>query len=304
MEQRLYKITMVLALIFLAPGCDLLQDDLSNCPTDEGRTYRIFFPLAGGTDSDIDPQDVKQLSLYVFDRYGYYVTYVQDDAPRLDDENYCITLDLETDERYLFVAWGNMAPDYGYSLDNDPNDLIGRWYVRLDDPGAEHLLYGYLDAPATRADGTVDYAVEINQNTYTVHITTEGFPDPGDNHTLDLTHGLVGYSFMKEPVVSYPVTYTTNCGRDAAGQPSVSARTYGLDAGSDTTLELYNADKGNKLFEDSLLSLINEANRQGAAIDFSLVHNFYIHLKYNDTSMEVEVSLNGWNITYEYHELG
>ncbi|MCC8019574.1 MAG: FimB/Mfa2 family fimbrial subunit [Rikenellaceae bacterium] len=295
---------ILLALTLLATGCDLLSDDLSDCPTDEGVTCRIYFSFAGGNASDIDPQDVKHLSLYVFDRNGYYVTYIPDEDPRLDTDDYCITLTLDDDDEYMFVAWGNVSPDYGYTLDDPADGAVEMWNVRLDDTEAEHLLYGCMQPSAETRALTQDYVIELYQNSYNIELTTEGFPDPEDDYTLELTNSFGGYSFLNEIILSEANTYLTPCERDEAGQPRAVARTHGLEAGTNTTVALTKGAAAERLFEDDLVSLISEANRQGAAIDFRLVHNFTIHLKYDPATLEVEVSINGWNITHEYHELG
>ncbi len=278
-------------------GC--MSDDLSDCYS--FRTVDLYFSPAGGGANDMDPADVGSLSLFLFDARGNLSRILVDDRPAFDYEDYHIAVTLaDDDEEYQVVVWGNIEREESYITDpadpvNDPVHLE-EMSLRVRDMGKENLtplFYGSL--PLITWNASEDrYRIEMNQNTYTVHLSARGLPEGPDQYEMILTHAYDSYTFKNEPFLATTGRSTIQaCIRDESGQLSTRFHTIGLNEDCNAIIELYNNTQDEIMYEGNLITLIEKANASGAAIDFMTTHHFYITLHFNWDTMEVTVSVNG-----------
>lgn len=104
-QSKAVRIGALCVLTFLATGCDMVNEDLAECPT--ALTLRYVFDYnmerANAFHSQVDC-----VTLYILDSEGNLIDKLEETSSVLSDESYRVNLDLEPGT-YSFVAVGGSA---------------------------------------------------------------------------------------------------------------------------------------------------------------------------------------------------
>ncbi|WP_289856896.1 FimB/Mfa2 family fimbrial subunit [uncultured Muribaculum sp.] len=159
---------------------DMVYDGLDPCK--HGVTLRFVYDY-NMEFANAFPSQVDCLTLYVYNENGEYVTTRTVTGPELADEDYRMTLDLESGS-YHFVAYGGLACDKAtFSITDEPGQTstdtdrrveIDRQRVLSAEPGKRKLHDMFFgDLTLATADSYARGTVKMMKNTNNIRIVLQ-----------------------------------------------------------------------------------------------------------------------------------
>lgn len=204
--------SLIVALLFLLGGC--IRENNEDCPVvGSQHNVTLMFRYLDDSGSDVFPQEIDKVDLFVFDANGRFVRRVQVLKAELNTfQGVIMELDPGT---YRIVCWGNASsrtqinePDINSSMKDffiyfTGSDSADPLYYSVGTRGAEgDIPYYTLEVPANRSvAGIIDFTSQYN----VIEVYVKGFSDsnnPGRETTPDIeVRDLTpGYYFDMEPL--------------------------------------------------------------------------------------------------------
>lgn len=185
----------------LLAACDTIYDDEGDCDVH----YRVRFSSAYNLSyADAFAHEVDEVTLYVFDADGRYVTQLNEQADDLTAAGQTLELPELPAGRYTFVAWGGLegelksyeVPDMqvGVSTLDDLTCRIGR--EKQPDDGSVHvgeldeLFHGRQTYDLTASEGTHLLDLPLTKDTKHVRVVLQnlsGEPIGADDFIFTIT---------------------------------------------------------------------------------------------------------------------
>lgn len=291
---------MLIISLLLFQSC--IDEQLSVCPPQSIRIYFKYMPKNGYV--GIDDNDVKSITLFVFDKGGKYLS--QDTYSNITLTNkYFISLDIEPGI-YTFVAWANLSEPYR----TDPSTLqagvtdINTALTYLNRSANDsvntilpHLFFGNYMQAEVKAEGDQRFDVLLDQNTNKVNLKVKGLMPTTDIFSYVITDDNGKYKFDNSFAPDKEFTYINTTKFENSNELNTSLTVLRLAGDRKPMLKLYNKTSGKLLYEQDLVYLISILNNQGRLFDWQNTHEFDIVLTFAGTgeaSLGVTVSVNGW----------
>jgi hypothetical protein len=305
-------ITVVIGL-FACLFVSCIKEDLSDCPP-SGKQIQVLFTYEDG---EINPDDLHEVTLFVFDEDNNFVTLWSLNAPLLDTV-YIPEIKLAPG-KYNLLTWFNaQAP---YSITPAKNTLSRsvvktQMELRLDIPSGGDftdnlplLLYGKL-AGIAEVSQTGDnlFSIPLVQNINRINIKVTGlFPVTEDTYRFAITDNNGNYTFdngfastdFSENVFSY-VTETSDTG--GTGNLNASLTVLKLSGDRDNP-ELTIRDQTEEFYRCNLIQLIRQFY---PANDYDKTHVYTIEIAYNGdnlTDVSVSVTIDDWYSDHSDHQI-
>lgn len=313
-----------LAVMLLFAGLtSCIKEDLSDCPPPappapvevETRIRPDFIPYSEETGEGFEASELKTLTVFAFDSHGRFVTKATDNAPRLGEADYRVTLTLRPG-RYDFYAWGNArdcyrfvpeafipgettATDIRLQYDCPSNDTVN---VALPP-----LFFGSLKDAEVKPDTRADIAeqtltIPLVRDTYDLTFELSGLA-AGLLFEVVVTDNNTVYGFDNSFLqASSYIHYCASCTREVvSGIYRSSLTDLRLERDRAPRFKLYNRTTGELVFHDDLIHLILASEEvSGRKIDFSRRYNYRISLDFSETdesgNTTISVSVNGWQV--------
>ncbi|MBD8347789.1 FimB/Mfa2 family fimbrial subunit [Dysgonomonas sp. HGC4] len=294
-----------------------IKEDEDDCLPEE-RSIQVYFSFNGNGPTDIDPANVKNILLYVFDKEGYYWSSYHDDQADLTDVNYHMPVSLPADD-YQLVAWCNTDQgDYDAGSFEKGKTKLSEAMLSLRRSAnnndtithtIDYLYFGDLKPIHVAETGNQKFTVPMVQDTYTINLKTEGLDKSAGQYTFVINDRNGSYYFDNSFASDREYHYIQKGSADAAGQPSASIRTLRLKEESTTMLRIYDQTDKKLIFDQDLINLIRQAYSQNStyapgSLNFYAVHTYDILLVFDMAKMTVTVSINGWEINKQEEILG
>lgn len=287
-------------LLLLVPSC--IHEDTSDCPPD---TIKVYFSYRTTySPSVIDPAEIDRIDLFVFDQAGKYIGRWTDYEPQLGP-SYYMELPLVYGD-YRIVCWAGLdESSYVLSpfvLQTQPVPLeeclltLQRTQQQTVEYIPTHLFHA-MEAEAVVNQPDCQFVLELRQLTNSIDVTTEGLETSNKEYRLSIRDNNGDYQFDASPAPQCGVLdYIQSCGKDDNQQPYACLRVMALSEDRMTPVLRLNAiDDDQEIFKANLIELILKLRDKGVPVDFDNIHAYHIHLRFN-TEMDVEVSINGWDL--------
>ncbi|MCD7977092.1 MAG: FimB/Mfa2 family fimbrial subunit [Tannerellaceae bacterium] len=304
--------TLLLTLIISLPSC--IHDELEDCFF-ESRLFLDYRPANyAAVKEGILAENVKQLSLFVFDKEGLFVKEYTDDAPTLNPDYYISLSGLESGI-YQMVLWGGLNDNYVIS------DSLVAGETKIDDlqlllKHAEkeqvtttipHLFYASGDKKEIEVvkNQDVEEKLKLIQNSYTINLTVNGLEETDETYTLTIEDHIRKLDFENQILSSNEkYSYTTVCRKSHTNVITGSLSVLRLtdDKSRNLPFRLSSDRKKEPVFEYDLIELLLSLRTVGGVINFSYMHEFDIVLTvdtFSEEKVTFHVSINGWNTTLE-----
>ena len=289
------------------------KEDMSDC-LEEIRVYFTFSPQT------INPADVDQMHLYVFNRDGYFVAeYRDDNIANFNSDYYMNVSDLLPGD-YRFIAWG--GKDERHYSTAPTNFVAGKTtfeeaLLMLEHPGnivstpPHHLFHSSLTATVITTERLLVFYMPLVQLSNTINISTIGLPADANSYTFNITDSNCLYNFDSSFANHNheAITYTAACVKDNAHQLHSTLNVLRLSADRRTPqLQIYNKTADTVLYpvgeqSGDLIGLILSAYPQN---NFETTHTYDIVLTFSGdstTGFNVNISINGWQVKEDGGEL-
>ena len=263
----------LLLLLLFCGFASCMKEDLSDCPpvppshTEvENRIQLTFIPYSEATKEGFNANELESITVFAFDTNGRFVAKVTDDAPRLGESDYYVSLPL-LPGHYDFYAWGNVRDCYAFTCTDFIKEetlaaTTGLNYARPSNDtvnvSPHPLFFASLKntevKPLTRA--AVVYqtlTMPLTKNTYHLDFELSGL-DAGLLFDIAVTDNNSSYgfdnSFLDCDYLNYasPCTWQTE---DNAYRSSLT--TLRLDRKRSPRFKLYNRATGQLLYHEDLI---------------------------------------------------
>lgn len=310
MRYNVFRLWVFVPLLTILVLFSCIGEDLSGCPTEEV-TLLLGFRFTPEDDNDTQGSDVSCLDIFVFDESGIYLESFRDNNPRMDDDDYRLSLSLPAGF-YSFVAWENTDADI-YTIAPEP---FVRGITRIEEARLSfarptdntitqlisHLFHGHLSrVEVTGVAGQVLF-IPIVQNTYTVNLDVAGLGADVPSCLAIISDDHSDYDFINAPITSLPLFYSGAFNTSGTLRHTV-LRTLRLMEHSATRLEVCTVD-GSTLYDASLIDLIRSAaTSAGKFMDLDRVHHYNIRLEFDAAYGTVTVTVNGWNADSQDYDI-
>lgn len=320
------KQVVYIFLLLLTTSCAWVKDEVDDCPCgfwiNLHYTYNIL-------DVEAAPEYIKEVSLYIYDADGNYITRMDVSHQELYDKGYRIKVKGLPEGDYQFVVWSGIASSH-YAIAGEKSGMdmfrlslanqTRRSSIQLDD-----LYYGYLKT-VHYCDEYASYDVYMMKNTnqlscLVVPISQEKRIKADDyvmkvvspNSTMDALNGLVPSSTMTyEPFVIDDVTVNDSEYGTLQGL-KYSISTLRLMEQTDCRLILEKKDTGQQIFNVSLPEYIGmvgllytNMGRQLTLQEYLDRQDFYtvVFFMSNDIDELIQLQVNSWRLrTYNHLKL-
>lgn len=315
--KRLYNITYsLLAATLLLSTQSCIKEDMSDCPSD----IRVYFNYVEGSYASakegINPSDVSQINLYVFNADGKFLSEHVDPAPKMSKDYFITVPGLETGS-YQFIAWGGLDSElYNLSEPLVPGQTLLS-DVQLHLQSIQNDTIKAALAPlfhAAHRKGVIDVkkgisvkdTLNLTQDTYKINVTVDGIKANGDNYLLSVEDNNGRYRFDNSIASQTKFNYISPCTEINNGAKLTSSVTVlRLLENRSPILRVFNETKGTIAFEKNLVELLMLINTVGGKIDFSYMHEFDIELiARNGVELSFDVIINGWRVIENGSGLG
>lgn len=288
-----------LTLLGVTTGC--IREDRGDCRFPLRLSFTYLYNLE---DADLLGAEVSTLKLYLYDtESGRLVASTSRDVAQLDAAH-SMTWEVPAG-RYTLVTWGGVESRYEIK----PGESIGEMSLMLppDASGTvphrqEHLWHSLDTDILVNGDVTPVYDVDLHKLSNDVTVTVaaaEGSLLPQHpSSAITSTNGLYN-AFGAVAEAAEPITYTpavealSKAGDEETPAGSVhSYTTLTLADGDDTTLSVDLG--GTTVYNGSLTDLI----ARDPHVDFDLYDEFKVAFVVvpHDNTLEVAVSVNGWQV--------
>lgn len=255
--------------IFIVASCSWINDDEGECPygfwLNLHYTYNIL-------DVEAAPEYIKEVSIYIYDAAGNYVTRLDVNKAELDAKGHRVRVDGLSEGDYQFVVWSGISNnDYAVSGDVGTMDKFRLSLANLTTnikSQLPDLYYGYLST-VHYADTYLEHDVYMMKNTNQLSClvvpSTQGVTiNPANynmkvvsaNTTMDVNNNLTSSTLMTyEPFVKEAVTINDSEYGPLDGI-RFSISTLRLMEKTDCRIILENKETGNQVFNVSLPAYI------------------------------------------------
>lgn len=255
--------------IFIVASCSWINDDEGECPygfwLNLHYTYNIL-------DVEAAPEYIKEVSIYIYDAAGNYVTRLDVNKAELDAKGHRVRVDGLAEGDYQFVVWSGISNnDYAVSGDVGTMDKFRLSLANLTTnikSQLPDLYYGYLSTvhyADTYSEHDVYMMKNTNQLSCLVVPSTQGVTiNPANynmkvvsaNTTMDVNNNLTSSTLMTyEPFVKEAVTINDSEFGTLDGI-RFSISTLRLMEKTDCRIILENKETGNQVFNVSLPAYI------------------------------------------------
>lgn len=143
--KRMTFFLLSLQLVCLLTGCEWIKNDAGDCPTGTWLQLTYTYNLLN---VDAAREQVKNVSVFVYDAEGNYVKRLDTNGASLEKNNYRIAIEDLTDGEYDFLVWSGLTDSHfmtnsttlleSFRLSlSSPSDLLDEDYAPL--------FYGFLE---------------------------------------------------------------------------------------------------------------------------------------------------------------
>ncbi|MDR0541878.1 MAG: FimB/Mfa2 family fimbrial subunit [Dysgonamonadaceae bacterium] len=296
-QTRRYTLAGACLFLLLLPSC--IREDLSRC---ENSTTENSLKVRFVSDTGpINPNDLKNICLFIFDRDNILAGVWKENTPLLDAD-YATNILLEAGT-YSFVAWVN-APStaYGLTPPYPSDDLIGilkreDFELRANVPNNRTLttklpllMYGHLENAAVSARGSGDtFVIRLQQMSNRLSITAESSMWGTDNYQISVEDNNANYTFNNS---------LASCESFAYGTEASDPQQTGVLNASLTVLQM-EKNRPNPVLKIRNLNLetdwiqcnlIQKILEDLPDTDFAVTHDYHIHIRF-EASGEIDVSI-------------
>ena len=310
MKCRVYKTFMLLVTLVLSVlSCIKEQDEdcLSN--------IRIYFDFVGkanrtNIEAGIDPSDINNIYLYVFDKNDLYIGCYRDEAPAVETSYYMQIDDLRSGI-YRFIAWGGLNDDYGITpeavkgqttfeeMELQLNSIVDKKLSKKLQP----LFYASHPEEWCKVMFNQDIHLKLRQNTYKINVSVISRNLNARPYELLITDDNGRYSFANKLLPQEQFSYVSDFTYDGTEQMSSQTTVMLLNESRSPTLEISDQATSYSLLKTDLVKLILALEENGTMVDFDNMHEFDILFDFNAEST-VTVKINGWVVSVSEIELG
>ncbi|MCC8035937.1 MAG: FimB/Mfa2 family fimbrial subunit [Rikenellaceae bacterium] len=308
------KTLKYIPVFFLAAAAALScvkEDGIDDCPPDELESLILYVDfsshLYNNRESELQ-DEVAAMYVFVFDHDGYYIKTLVDENPAIGPD-YSMAIGLDPGN-YEFIGWSNLHRSFKLSdLDLQAGKTtVADLFIELDLDGGDtlddlpdHLHYGLVREPSTKAASQQAYYMELDRYTNTINIVTEGLEPDQDDYLYVIGDRNGKYGFYSEDLSDSWVYYTTYCDKDSDGQLSASLRVLRLlEDHLDSTIMIENVSTGEALFDDFLIVRLLSMREQGEYVNFETKHEYTIKLIFSGRLL-VAITIDGW-IVYRHDD--
>jgi hypothetical protein len=312
LQKIYYFFIITLLLTFVLQSC--INDDLSGC-LKEKRVYFSYRPASYASEADdvvktgINPADIKQMDLYIFDENGLFVKKITDELPAMSFDYYMTIPDLKSG-KYKFVAWGNLQDRYDISSKEliPGKTSIGELQVYLNgivDKTVDEssvllapLFYATHKEQELEVNAMADqnFQLDMVQDTYTINLKIVGLDErtlKDNTYRLEIYDNNDKFKFDNDFVESDFFTYSSLC-TQANDTLSSALAVMRLADNRKPILRVVNIQTGVSLVETDLVKLLLTPNDTKAKIDFSYQYEFNIKYILDTALAIVGIEINGW----------
>jgi len=304
----IYLTLTVLFTISLLPSC--LNDDLSVCVAEK----RVFFDYLPQTEREgVNPQDVKQLNLYIFDEDGRFMAEYRDKAPNLSPD-YFMPIQGMPSGQYTFIAWANLGNTYELS---SKSFVPGKTTKDEVEVFLNNISNGYVKEQlsplffATHANNEPflevqalvkeDFHLLLLGNIYRINVTVSGLGTDmlKEEFRLSISDNNARYRFDNTFAMSETFQYITPCVKEEEklkGSLTVLRLT---EDRKNPVLSVTIPERNNEIVvKDNLIEILLLAARKAERnLDFSRQHVFDIEYVIDPTApMDYTIIIDNWII--------
>lgn len=302
---------MFLALLLpILNSC--IDQKLEDCLPENNGIHVYFSPTTKSSEATmIDPKEVKDIKLFIFDENGNYLRMEHDAQPTFGSDYY-MTLFLNPG-KYTFVSWVNLQKPYSqneYStlekmrvyIEKDKEDI-----VRIN----PHALFQAYETSITIIDEKDQrIRLSLTQNTNTINIRTVNFVPVNNDYRLTITarNGIYKFdnSFASDTDEVHYIS-SLQIGDDLQLSGTQNILRLSEDR-KDPILKIDSPATGLTVYQANLMTLIANINANGTVIDIDNTHVYDILLTfaYSNTpvpGLNLTISINGWVVNEENTEL-
>jgi hypothetical protein len=309
--KQLHHVYVFLPMLVWLAFQSCIREDLSNCLFDK-RIYFDYEQASPSLKGGIDPADITQMNLFIFDEDGRFVMECVDEAPQMGAE-YFMTVKGLKPGNYRMAAWGNLKERYALSSALVPGQttfadlqvmLSGIENGEVKEPLTPLFFATHAGSASVEVMGKSAHFIrlELIKDTYKINVTVSGMDSTRTeqyDHELQIADNNGAYRFDNDFADCRTFRYTQPCriNRESNNDLEASLTVLRLAAGRQPLLSLINRQTGGVVVQDDLVKLILDANAMGATIDFSKTHEFDVRYELSRTSAaEVVVYINGWRL--------
>lgn len=278
--------------MLLFSGC--IKEDFSDCPVGI-RVYVVCETTYGA--KGIDPSKVDKMNLYIFDRETGLLTVTAEDDNPLISSDYRMEIKHLPAGSYRIIAWGGLHGDYltapaAFTIGQTSYDDALMVFNHTDTVAHAigYLFYAGLDNAQVTLAREQRFYLPLQQNTNTIHLTTEGLTFNEGPYSLWIADNNGNYTFDNSFASDGDFNYTAVCTEDEQGRPCASLQVLKLASGRNVTIELRNDAQGTCLYSANLIALLD-----ARGVDYDEQHHYDIHLKFN-ADLSVDVSIDDWQV--------
>jgi hypothetical protein len=273
---------------------------------------RVYFDfdiaLSSQKGGGINPEDITQMNLFIFDENGLFVKECIDEAPKIGADYYMTVTGLATG-RYRLVAWGNLKEHYAVSSDLIPGKttfddlqvvLKSIENREVKEQVAPLFFATHIGSPTVEVLGMSSQVFHLNmvQDTYKINLTVTGvdITDATSDYIMTIEDDNGVYRFDNDFATCDKFVYTQPCQKNGNRELNSSLTILRLAANRHPLLSVINRKTGEVVLTDDLVKLIHDAAiANGAAVDFNRTHEFDIKYELNGTA-DIVIYINGWRL--------
>jgi len=317
------KRVLSIFFIFLVASCSWINDDEGECPygfwLNLHYTYNIL-------DVEAAPEYIKEVSIYIYDAAGNYVTRLDVNKAELDAKGHRVRVDGLSEGDYQFVVWSGISNnEYAVSGDMGTMDKFRLSLASLTTNSKSQLpdlYYGYLSTvhyEDVYSEHDVYMMKNTNQLSCLVVPSTQGVTiNPANynmklvsaNTTMDAYNNLTSSTLMTyEPFVKEAVTINDSEYGTLDGI-RFSISTLRLMEKTDCRIILENKETGNQVFNVSLPAFIGTVGELYTNLDKTLSvqeyldrQDFYtvVFFLSADLNSLFQMNVNSWRVRANNH---
>ena len=300
-KTTLYFIVLLANLGFMQSCID---EDYADCPVPENEEHvRIFLSYIPKTYASvgIEPSEVKSLSLFIFDKQGYFVRSQTERVP-VFNQDYYMLVKLNPGV-YNFVVWANLEHPYYTNISGSVAETMGidSTFLFLERPEnglitekLHPLFFGECRLAEVKSNIEQRFTVPIVQNTNRVSLTVEGLA-LNNMYRYSITDNNGKYRFDNSFAPDREFQYITPMVVNSTNLLEASLTVLRLGRDRHPILRVHNVTDQRIVFEHDLVDLLVRLEQQNMLIDWVNMHEFDIKLKFG-ANMEVSISINGWRV--------
>ena len=322
-RRRTLKQVFYILSVLLLTSCTWVKDNDEDCPYGFWLNLHYTYNML---DVDAAPEYIEEVSVYVYDKNGDYVTRIDAPTQALKANNYRVKVEGLEEGDYQFVVWSGVA-DNRYALSGDKGPITD---FRLMLSGSSQvssgqlpdLYYGNLTT-VHYDDSYAEHDVYMMKNTnqlacLVVPMTDDATVSPDDfdmkvvsaNSTMDVNNMLISDKVMTyEPFVRNSVTF------DDADYGKLNGVTFDISTlrlleDRECRLILEKKDTGDKVFDISfpeyigmIGTLYTNLGRELTVQEYLDRQDFYTIVFYlsSDLDQLVQLRVNSWRLRVKNH---